>query len=129
MARKQDGVVATKVQDRILKIAHIAAWSLATVIVILSLVPPVLRPQTGVPSGLEHLTIYSATGFAFGLRYGRRETLLAIFLVLFSAALESAQLFIPGRHARLSDFLIDALGACLGVIATSPVNRIRRQLL
>jgi VanZ family protein len=28
-------------------------------------------------------------------------------------------LLIPGRHARLSDFLVDALSACLGLLIGS----------
>jgi hypothetical protein len=36
------------------------------VIVILSLVPPTLRPETGALHSLEHFTIFAATRFAFG---------------------------------------------------------------
>jgi hypothetical protein len=98
------------------KAARIAAWSLAAVIVILSLVPPTLRPETGAPHSLEHFTIFAATGFAFGLGYKRRHDLLAILLVMFSGAIEIAQLFAPGRHARLCDFIIDAVAACIGLV-------------
>jgi VanZ family protein len=51
--------------------------------------------------------------FAFGLGYKRRHDLLAILLVVFSGAIEIAQLFVPGRHARLGDFIIDAVAACM----------------
>jgi VanZ family protein len=76
---------------------------------ILSLVPPSLRPETGAPQSVEHFTVYAAIGFAFGLGYKHRHDLLAITLVIFSGSIEIAQLFVPGRHARLSDFIIDAL--------------------
>ena len=66
-------------------VARIAAWSLAAAIVILSLVPPALRPDTSAPHSLEHLIIYAATGFAFGLGYTRRHDLLAVLLVIFSS--------------------------------------------
>jgi len=85
-------------------------------IVILSLVPPTLRPETGAPHGLEHFTIFAATGFAFGLSHKRRYDLLAILLVIFSGTVEIAQLFVPGRHARLGDFIIDAVAACIGIV-------------
>ena len=98
------------------KTARIAA---AAAIVILSLVPPALRPETSTPHSLEHLIIYAATGFAFGLGYKRRHDLLAILLVLFSGAIEIAQLFVPGRHARLSDFIIDAVAVCIGLVMSS----------
>jgi len=96
-----------------------AAWALAAAIVILSLVPPTLRPETRAPHSLEHFTIFAATGFAFGLGYKRRHDLLAILLFIFSSAIEIAQLFVPGRHARLGDFIIDALAACIGVVMAS----------
>jgi VanZ family protein len=99
--------------------ARIAAWSLAAAIVVLSLAPPALRPKTGAPHSLEHLIIYVATGFAFGLGYKRKHGLLAILLVIFSSFIEIAQLFVPGRHARLSDFIIDAVAVCIGLVMSS----------
>jgi VanZ family protein len=101
------------------KIVRIAAWALAAAIAILSLAPPMLRPETGAPHSLEHFTIFAATGFAFGLGYRDRHHLLAVLLVIFSGSIEIAQLFVPGRHARLSDFIIDALAACIGLIMAS----------
>jgi VanZ family protein len=104
------------------KVARIAAWSLATVIVILSIVPPALRPETSAPHNLEHLLLYAATGFAFGLGDKRRHDLLAVLLVLFAGAIEIAQLFVPGRHARLGDFIIDAVAACVGLVTSSLIG-------
>jgi VanZ family protein len=98
------------------KTARIAAWLLTAAIVILSLVPPSLRPETSAPHSVEHFTIYAAAGFAFGLGYKRRHDLLAVLLVIFSGSIEIAQLFVPGRHARLSDFIIDAIAACMGLV-------------
>ena len=107
------------------KAARIAAWSLAAAIVVLSLVPPALRPETIAPHGLEHLIIYAATGFAFGLGYKRRHYLLAVLLVIFSSAIEIAQLFVPGRHSRLSDLIIDAGAACIGLVTSSLIDLAR----
>jgi VanZ family protein len=101
------------------KAARIAAWILAAFIVILSLVPPTLRPESGAPHSLEHFTIFAATGFAFGLGYRRRHDFLAILLIMFSGAIEIAQLFVQGRHARLGDFIIDAIAACIGLVMAS----------
>jgi VanZ family protein len=78
-----------------------------------------LRPETGAPSILEHFIIYAATGFTFGLGFKRRHDLLAIFLVIFSGSIEIAQLFVPGRHARLSDFLIDSVAVGIGLVTSS----------
>ncbi len=105
-----------------LKASQISAWFLATAIVVLSLVPPDFRPVTGVPHALEHFVIFAATGLAFGLAYGPRY-LIPIALVIFAGAIEVAQLFVPGRHARLSDFIVDALAACIGVLVSYLVAR------
>src|SRR6516225_9235479 len=101
------------------KTARIAAWALAAAIVILSLVPPTLRPETGAPHSLEHFTIFAASGFSCGLGYKRRHDLIAILLIMFSGSIEIAQLFVQGRHARLSDFIIDAVAACIGLVTAS----------
>jgi VanZ family protein len=104
------------------KLARIAAWVLTAVIVILSLVPPSLRPETSAPHSVEHFIIYGATGFTFGLGFKRRHGLLAILLVIFCGSIEIAQLFVPGRHARLSDFIIDSVAACIGVVTSHISN-------
>jgi VanZ family protein len=96
------------------------AWLLALAILVLSVVPAWLRPQTGVPHDLEHFGIFVATGFAFGLGYPRRYAVMAIAMLIFAGAIETAQLFVPGRHALLSDFFLDTLALFYGVAAATP---------
>jgi len=117
--------VFEKARLLILKAAPIAAWSLAATIVVLSLVPPDLRPQSGIPHELEHFLMFLATGIAFGLSYDPRYGLLAMKLAFFAGAVELAQLFVPGRHARFSDFLVDAVAVCAGSVAVSLVTQLR----
>jgi VanZ family protein len=114
-----------------LKVARIGAWFLATAIVVLSVVPPGLRPETGAPHRLEHFAIFAATGFAFGLGYGWRHGRVLAGLVIFTGAVEITQLFVPGRHARLSDFIIDALAICVGLLLPVeylPMNKLEALL-
>ena len=110
------------------KLARIAAWVLTAAIVVLSLVPPTLRPETSAPHSVEHFTIYAATGFAFGLGYKHRHDLLAILLLIFTGSIEIAQLLVQGRHARLSDFIIDAIAACMGLVFASLLSLARSRL-
>jgi VanZ family protein len=100
-------------------IARIAAWLLAMAIIVLSLVPSWLRPGTDMPHNFEHLSIFFSTGVAFGVGYSHRPYLIIVMLVVFAGAVELAQIPIPSRHARLSDFLIDALAACVGAAVSS----------
>ena len=98
----------------IMTIARGAAWILVTSIVVLSLVPPYWRPITDFPHYLEHFGIYVITGLAFGIGYRRKEILFLI-LPIFAGAIELAQLLVPGRHARATDFVIDAFAMCVGL--------------
>jgi VanZ family protein len=98
----------------IITVARIAAWLLTIAIIVLSLVPPSLRPETAVPHDFEHFSIFFAAGIAFGVGYSRRVYLVTVMLVIFAGAIELAQIIVPGRHARLSDFTVDALSACVG---------------
>jgi VanZ family protein len=105
----------------IITVVRIAAWLLTIAIIVLSLVPPSLRPETAVPHNFEHFSIFFATGVAFGVGYSRRVYLVTIMLVIFAGAIELAQIVVPGRHARLSDFIVDALAACVGAAIASLV--------
>ena len=75
--------------------------------------------------GIE--TPWLADGIAFGFAYLGYEWLLGIGAVIFCAVIELAQLMIPGRHARLSDFFVDAAAACVGIIAGSILTRTTRR--
>lgn len=111
-------------ERRMAIIARIAAWTLATVIVILSVVPASLRPQTEVPHALEHFSIFVLTGLAFGMGYDRRPSVLALRLIGFDGAIEIAQLFAPGRHARFNDFIVDAAATSIGVMCAAAASRV-----
>ena len=95
-------------------LSRIVAWLLLFTIVVLSVVPPADRPVTSAPHDIEHLAIFLLTGVAFGFGYANFWSQLC-GLILFSAAIELVQLVIPGRHARPSDFIVDALSAGIGV--------------
>jgi VanZ family protein len=117
-----------------------ACPALLIAIVVLSLVPAHDRPVTALPHSLEHLTIFFAAGLAFGIGYPQRRLFQFVALLAFTAAIELAQLLVPGRHARLSDFLIDAGGVTVGlwigflasrkltavIAGVTPAHRVRR---
>jgi hypothetical protein len=96
-------------------VSRLFGWSLALLITVLSLLPPDFRPETGTPHHLEHFAIFCSTGGALGAGYINNRAALAAALVFFAGAIEFAQIFAPGRHARLSDFVVDAAAACIGV--------------
>jgi VanZ family protein len=77
-----------------------------------------LRPITAVPHKLEHIAIFSLWGIAFSLCYRINLFYQIMGAVLFAGAIEIAQYWIPGRHARISDFVIDAAAACASILLT-----------
>ena len=92
------------------------AWSLAVAIVVLSIVPPHLRPETVLPHSLEHFAIFFVTGVAFSVGYATKRLRSMALLLIFSGVVEILQLLAPGRHARLTDFVLDALAVCAGAM-------------
>ena len=108
MERERDLVVNT--------FFRATGWLLAVAIVTLSVVPPTYRPTTAAPHNFEHLAIFAAVGLAFGLGYRFRHLLHAFSLIAFAAAIEIAQIWDPGRHARIGDFVVDATSACVGTL-------------
>ena len=104
-----------------------SAWTLALAILILSLVPPSYRPVTEAPHSFEHLAIFLATGLAFGAGYPGRPFRIAFALVMFSGAVELLQQWVPGRHARLSDFLVDGAAAGFGAVIASALASLSRK--
>jgi VanZ family protein len=64
---------------------------------------------------MEHFLVHILLGVAFGIGYAKRIWLQSLGLVALIGAIELAQIFVPGRHARLSDFLIDGGAASLGI--------------
>lgn len=98
-----------QMKRRIIYLSRIAAWLLLLAITVLSLVPPNLRPETGAPHNIEHFAIFALAGFTFGVGSFEGIRLAAAALVAFTGTIELAQMAVPGRHARLSDFIVDAL--------------------
>src|SRR5262245_478451 len=98
-----------------------AGWVGLAVIVVLSVVPGSERPQKalGLPGQYEHLLAYMLTAGVLGLAYRKSTTRAALLtlLVISAALLETAQILVPGRTARLIDFGASSIGAGVGLLA------------
>jgi VanZ family protein len=108
-------------------IGRVVAWGTLAAIVVLSLVPPAERPITPFPHNVEHVGIFLLNGAAFGLGYRGYEWLSSLGAAIFCAGIEVAQLMIPGRHARVSDFIVDTIAVCVGIFAGSTLIRVTRR--
>src|SRR6266851_2478560 len=92
-----------------------AAWLYAGALMCLTLGPASVRPETAMPPYLEHLAAFGLSGLLFSIGYRSRGFLLVLCGGAFAALVEILQIWAPGRHARLIDFAMDALGFCIGV--------------
>ena len=61
-------------------------------------------------------------GLAFGLAYTRQRLRMAVIAVVMTGVIEILQLWAPGRHARLEDFIVDALAACAGLTVAAALD-------
>ena len=102
----------------ILATTRVVAWIIVIGLIMISLVPAPLRPGTGVSHNLEHFGSFLLAGIIWSLAYADRLVLLLGAMPVFAGSVELLQIFVPGRHARLSDFAVDALGGCVGILIT-----------
>jgi VanZ family protein len=97
-------------------VARTLAWIGILAIIVLSVVPANDRPVSGVGQGLEHFTAFTLVGGAFAIGYRFSLIRLLVLAVFFSGGIELLQVPLPTRHARLSDFLVDSVGACFAIL-------------
>lgn len=95
---------------------RLGAWFVVSALVVLTVVPPSMRPVSTFPSAVEHLGSFFLAGLLYRLGYPRRLFVSLAIAVAFAAAIELLQIPIPGRHARLIDFAVDAVAGCAGTL-------------
>jgi VanZ family protein len=111
--------------SRMRRIAQATGWILLFAIVVVSFAPPELRPETNLPNDLEHAAIFFLAGCAFGVGYANGFLgWLYSGLIGTTAVIEIVQLAIPGRHARLLDFVVDAVSIAIGLAIGARLARI-----
>jgi VanZ family protein len=107
---------------------RIAAWLLAAAITFATLGPARMRPHSHLGQDGEHSLAFVLLGLAFGLAYTGNRLRTAFITVIMIGVLELAQFAAPGRHARLEDFIVDALAACVGFVVVVGVEWVMKRL-
>jgi len=103
-------------------ILRIFAWLLAAAVCFATLGPPRYRPHSHLGQDGEHALAFVLLGLAFGLAYRRHRLLTTAIAVVMTGILEVLQFWAPGRHARLEDFIVDALTACAGIAIAAALD-------
>jgi VanZ family protein len=106
-------------------LTRLMAWLILAAIIALTFVPPWWRPVSGLPHAVEHFAIFLLMGGSFALGYRGHAASIGLTAILFAAGLEVLQVFFPGRHARLSDFFVNAFGICAGIAIVLLFERVR----
>ena len=103
-------------------ILRLVAWGLAAAVTFATLGPPRYRPHADLGQNGEHALAFVLVGLAFGLAYRSNRIITAVASVVVIGAIEVLQFWAPGRHARLSDFVVDALAACAGLTVVAALD-------
>jgi hypothetical protein len=106
--------------ERVLRVG--ALVSLA-IIIGMSIVPGSNRPTVevagllvGALGVIEHIIAYAVCGALFVLGFANwRTSLVFLALAALASGLEIVQMFVPERTAKVSDALLSAAGAALGI--------------
>src|SRR5258708_31917210 len=101
---------------------RIFAWLLAAAVTFATLGPPRFRPHSEFGQDGEHAFAFVLVGLAFGWAYSRNRLLTSAISVAMIGVIEVLQIWAPGRHARLEDFVVDALAACAGLAFAAGID-------
>jgi VanZ family protein len=103
-------------------VLRLFAWLLAAAVTFATLGPPQFRPHSHLSQDGEHALAFILLGLAFGLAYTRNRLLTSVISVVMIGIIEVLQLWAPGRHAKLEDFIVDALAACAGLMVVAGLD-------
>lgn len=106
---------------------RVFAWCLAAAVAFATLGPPGYRPHSNLGQDGEHALAFVLLGLAFGLAYTSNRWLTAVVAVGLTGLIEILQFWAPGRHARVEDFVVDALAACVGLAIAAALDWIFRR--
>jgi VanZ family protein len=101
---------------------RLSAAVLIAAAVFATLGPPRYRPHSPLGQDGEHALAFVLVGLALGLAFPQRRLFVAAVSVVLIGLLELMQLWAPGRHARLEDFLVDAATACIGLAIAAVIG-------
>jgi VanZ family protein len=108
---------------------RLAGWACVVVVALLSLLPAEDMVRTDLSGHAEHAMAYAGTAFLLQLGYPRRSLRIIAMLVAYAAVLECLQVFSPGRHAGVDDWLASSTGVVIGSVAALVAGPVFRRLL
>ena len=98
----------------------------ALVLMMASWTPRTYMVRSGILSGhVERTIAYALSGaFMCSVLAGKRATWqVAAALVAYASILEVGQIWVPGRHSGIDDFLFSSAGVIVGALASAALQR------
>jgi VanZ family protein len=99
-----------------MKFVQAVAILIAAVLLVVTILPAAERPVTGLQHDFEHFAAFALVGILFAASFEIRTSLLLLAGVAYTLMLECLQIPLPTRHARVEDFIVDAIAICLGIV-------------
>ncbi len=93
---------------------RVTAWLILVFILVVTVGPIGIRPETGEPANLERFEAFFVVGALFALAYPRHWFAVVMLTVGCAGLFELMQRIASGRHGHVSDFLFKAAGAVCG---------------
>jgi VanZ family protein len=108
---------------------RIIAWACVIGLAVASWTPGQEMVRTGFNTRLEHTTAYLMAGIAVLAAYPKKPPwLIAVLLGVYAGVLELGQMYVPGRHAAVPDWLASSGGVvCAWRARTLPTFRRNRR--
>src|SRR5262245_28523670 len=109
----------SRIRTRLIRVSKYSTWLCVVVLAALSWLPGDAVVRTGAPGQLEHFVAYTGTATIGAIGYGRRIGYIQVVLLfaLYAGILEVGQIWVPGRHFGLIDYLASSSGAFVGTLA------------
>ena len=107
--------------------ARLAFWLALAAVAFVTLSPIAERPVTPFGPDIERFAAFAVLSGLLMLAYPAHRLRWFSALVGLAALLEAGQNLVGGRHGRLGDFDVKALGAAVGAVAALATERLARR--
>ena len=108
--------------------ARVLFWLVLLFIAFVTLSPIEFRPETAFPPVVERLAAFAVLGALAMVAYPRHRFRWFWSLILTAALLEAGQHLVAGRHGRMIDFDVKAVGTLMGSCVALAVESLGRNV-